>query len=106
MRIPRGLIAAYSSLSAHDGARPPDPKIPIGPIYAFPELFRGQILAIHTLEFGKIFRISILTRTFAFSKISHPISGLVLSREYIFREEEYIFREEARPVFQIADLAI
>ena len=96
MRIPSW---ANRSLSAPDGARPPDPKTPIGPIYAFPELFRGQILAIHTLEFGKIFRTAILTRTFAFSKISDPISGLVLSGEYIFREE-------ARTIFQIADLAI
>ena len=77
----------------------PPPKSPIGPIYAFPELFRGQILAIHILTFGKIFRRAILTTTFAFSKISQQISGLVLSGEYISREE-------VRPIFQVADLAI
>ena len=62
-------------------------------------LFPGQILAIHISTFGKILRRAILTRTFAKSGISQQISGLVLSREYIFREE-------ARPIFQIADLAI
>ena len=77
----------------------PPHKSPNFPFYAFPELFRGQILAIHTVEFGKMFRTAILTRTFAFSQISDPISGLVLSGEYIFREE-------ARTIFQIADLAI
>ena len=79
----------------------PNPKSPKIPFYAFPELFRGQILAIHTLEFGKIFRISILTRTFAFSKISHQISGLVLSREYIFREKNIFSGKKPGPFFKL-----
>ena len=77
----------------------PPPKPPIGPIYAFPELFPGQILAIHILETGKIFRRAILTTTFAFSEISQQISGLVLSREYIFREK-------VRPILKNDNLAI
>ena len=81
------------------GGTPNPPKFPNSPFYAFPELFRGQILAIHILTFGKIFRRAISTRTFAKSTKSQQSSGLVLSREYIFREE-------ARPIFQIADLAI
>ena len=57
------------------------------PFYAFPELFRGQILAIHTQIFGKIFRKPVWTRTFAKYKCSQQFSGLVRSRECIFREE-------------------
>ena len=38
-------------------------------------------------------------KNICFSKMSQQISGLILSREYILREE-------VRPIFQIADLAI
>ena len=51
-----------------DGPRTHPHKSPIGPIYAFPELFRSQILAIHIPTFGKIFRTAVLSRTFANSK--------------------------------------
>ena len=78
-----GLIGPYSSLSAHDranreemGPGPPTPKIPIGAIYASPELFPGQILAIHIQTFGKIIRRAILIRTFAFPKIPNTFPAL------------------------------
>ena len=70
MRIPRrllgGLLAHEGRIRGGDGPRTPH-KSPIGPIYAFPELFRGQILAIHIQTFGKIFRTAVLTRRFAIS---------------------------------------
>ena len=70
-----------------DGWDPQPPKSQNFPFYAFPELFRGQILAIHTQTFGKTFRKPVLTRTFAKSNFFQPFSDLVLSREYIFQGE-------------------
>ena len=99
MRIPHRLIGGLLAHEGRSGGLDPPPKPPIGPIYAFPELFPGQILAIHILEIGKIFRRAILTTTFAFSEISQQISGLVLSREYIFREK-------VRPILKNDNLAI